>query len=85
MKVNEDDYLAPSWRKRALILLLAVSTALTIVYVLLIPPTPVPRVAPKPPADVARCAPGQTQGCVGGTAGVIVVAKPAPAATSAPR
>ena len=80
MKDDEDDYLAPSWRKRALILLLAVSTALTIVYVLLIPPTPVPRVVPPPPPDVARCAPGQTQGCVGGTAGVIVVPRPASAA-----
>lgn len=83
MKDDEDDYLAPSWRKRALILLLAVTTALTIVYVLLIPPTPVPRVAPQPPADVARCAPGQTKDCVGGTAGVIVA--PRSASASAPR
>jgi hypothetical protein len=72
-----DEYLAPSWRKRALILLLAVCTALGIVYVLLIPPTPVPLAAPQLPADVARCAPGQTQGCVGGTAGVIVAPRPA--------
>lgn len=81
MKEHPDDYLAPSWRKRALILLAAVTTALTIVYVLLIPPTPVPRVAPPPTPDVARCAPGQTQGCVGGTAGVIIAPRPA----SAPR
>ena len=67
------------WRRRLLIVLLAVATAITIVLLLIYPPGGVKRKAPPPPPDAARCAPGQTQDCVGGTAQVIV----APAASAA--
>lgn len=67
------------WRRRLLIVLLAVATAVTIVLTLLYPPGGFKRKPPPPPADVARCAPGQTQGCVGGTA-QIIMAPPASAA-----
>ncbi|MDO9095806.1 MAG: hypothetical protein Q8R98_00590 [Rubrivivax sp.] len=81
--IEVDEYPAPTWRKRLLVLLLAVATASTIVWVLTIPPTPVPRELIPPPADVQRCTRGQTQGCVGGMAGVIV--QPAAVPASAPR
>ncbi len=71
-----------SWRRRLLMIGLAMATAITIVVTLLNPPGGVKRHKPPPPPDVARCGQGQTQGCVGGLAGVIA----APAtATSAPR
>lgn len=67
------------WRRRLLILALAVATAITVVLTLLNPPGGVQRKKALP-ADAARCEKGQTSGCVGGTATVIT----APAA-SAPR
>ena len=67
---SDDQFCAPTWRRRLLVLLLAVVTAVTIVLTLLYPPGGVQRKAPPPPADVARCAPGQTQDCVGGVASV---------------
>jgi hypothetical protein len=67
-------------RRRLLILLLAVATAITVALLLLYPPGGVQRKRPPPGADAPRCAAGQTTGCVGGMAEVIV---PAPA--SAPR
>ena len=80
--LDTEEYPAPTWRKRLLVLLMAVATAGTIVWVLTIPPTPVPRALVPPPADVPRCSRGQTQGCVGGMASVIVAPAAAP---SAPR
>ena len=68
----------PPWRRRLLVLLLAVVTAGVIVRVLLIPPTPVPKAALPPVADMARCGAGQTQDCVGGTASVILAPASAP-------
>jgi hypothetical protein len=58
------------WRRRLLILLLAVATALTIVLTLLSPPGGVKRVR-RLPDEPARCLPGQSSDCVGGTARVI--------------
>lgn len=68
-----------SWRRRFLVIALAVATAVTIVLTLLNPPGGVKRHKPPPPPDVARCEEGQTRNCVGGVAGVIV----APAASAA--
>jgi len=59
-------------RRRLLIALLAVATAVVVVMTMLHPPGGVQRKRPPPPPDVAVCAPGQTQHCVGGTATVIV-------------
>lgn len=58
-------------RRRLLIALLAVVTAVVVVLTMLHPPGGVQRKR-TPPPDVAVCAPGQTQNCVGGTATVIV-------------
>lgn len=58
-------------RRRWLLLLLAVATGAAVVGTLLDPPGGVKRVRPKTP-DAAPCAAGQTSGCVGGTAEVIV-------------
>jgi hypothetical protein len=69
----------PSWRRRLRVLLLAVATASTILLFILVRQASFLR---PPPPDAARCAAGQTSGCVGGMASVIVA--PAPAA-SAPR
>ncbi len=62
-----------SRRRKLLILLLAVATAVTVVMLLLDPPGGVQRKRHLP----QPCAPGQTEGCVGGKAEVIV----APAAS----
>lgn len=56
---------ALSARRRVLIALLAAVTAIGIVWLMLDPPGGVQRKRPPPPPDVARCAPGQTQDCVG--------------------
>jgi hypothetical protein len=79
---KDDDYRPVNNRRRLLIALLAVATALTVVWSLLERPGGV-QWKPRPPApDKARCAEGQTADCVGGKADVIML--PAPAA-SAPR
>jgi hypothetical protein len=46
----------------------------------LLPPLP----AAAAPAPAARCAPGQTSGCVGGRAEVLLIAPAAPAAAAPP-
>lgn len=87
MRQDSDDQ-APRlpWRRRLLIVGLAIATAFTVVQLLLDPPGGVKRRPPPPPADAARCEPGQTRGCVGGQADLIVVAPPAnPAASAASR
>jgi hypothetical protein len=71
-------------RQRLAILAAAIGTTLLIGGAMLAPHVdylraklaraPAPPVAPPPPAP---CAPGQTEGCVGGTMGVIVVSPPA--------
>jgi len=60
-----------SWRRRLLLLTLGAATAATIVTTLLAGPG---GVRTRPPADAPRCVSGQTTGCVGGTASVIVTA-----------
>ncbi len=73
------------WRRRVLVVLLAVGTAVTVVLSLLDPPGGVKRHPPPPAAplpDTARCAPGQTQGCVGGSVQVIVAPPAAPASAA---
>ncbi|WP_201494633.1 hypothetical protein [Rubrivivax sp. A210] len=66
-------------RRRLLILALAVATAVSIVLLLVGEPGGA-RLAqrPPPPAGPALCSEGQSSGCVGGLARVIV---PAPAAS----
>ncbi len=68
----DDDYRPLPRRRRLLIALLAVCTALVVIWLMLRPQLR------KMQADAERravpavpCAPGQQQGCVGGTMGVI--------------
>lgn len=77
-----DDYRPTSGRRRLLIALLAVATATTLIWMMLerVGAPPVRRVLPE---DKPRCAEGQTEGCVGGRAEVLVVPGPASAATPA--
>ena len=81
---NVDPFPGLPWRRRLLIVVLAIGTAITVVLTLLAPPGGLKR---KPPADTARCAAGQTRDCVGGQADVIMAPAPAPAPAqaSAPR
>ena len=67
-------------RRRLLIVLLAVATAITIVLTLLGPAASRHKTvgASVAPVDVARCADGRTEGCVGGTA-TVIMAPTAPA------
>jgi len=80
--LEADPYRPVSRRRRLLIGLLAVATAITVVLMLLYPPGGIKR--HRPPVPV--CSDGQGEGCVGGRAEVINLA-PAPsgAAASAPR
>ena len=80
-----DDFPAPTRRRRALILLLAVATGISVMLLMLYPPGGVKRKPPPPPPDAAACAPGQTAGCVGGMATVIVPAGPAARASGSGR
>jgi hypothetical protein len=73
--VDEFPRMAP--RRRLLIVLLAVATAVTVVLLMLHPPGGVKRVRPPIP-DQPLCTEGQTSGCVGGKAMVIVPAASAP-------
>jgi hypothetical protein len=77
-----DNYPTPTWKRRLLVLALAMGAAMFIVHMLTIPPTPVPKELVPPIRDKARCAAGQTQDCVGGTA-VMILAPAAPARASA--
>ena len=80
-----DTFSAPTWKRRLLVLVLAVGTALFIVHMLTIPPTPVPKEWVPPIRDKSRCEAGQTQNCVGGTAVMIMAPASAPVPASAPR
>lgn len=68
----KDDFRPVSRFRRLLILVAAVSTAVAVVLLLIESPGGVKRTRPPAVADVAKCAPGQTLGCVGGRAEVIV-------------
>ncbi len=59
------------WRRRLLLVVRAVGMGWTVVTTMVDPPGSIKR-NPPPRADAPVCAPGQTQGCVGGTAAVIV-------------
>lgn len=75
----QDRYRPLNWRRRLLLVALAVATAGVGVTVLLTRPGGVHRPPPGHGPDHARCGAGQTQDCVGGTSAVIV-----PGAASAP-
>lgn len=79
MEFKPDPYRPISWRRRLLIVLLAVATAAFVVYSMTRRSGEV-RNAVLHPADVAACAPGQTEGCVGSMTAVIAV--PSAAAAS---
>ncbi len=64
------------WRRRLLMVVLAVAMGWTVVSTMVDPPGGIKR-NPPPRADAPTCQPGQASGCVGGTAAVIV----APAAS----
>lgn len=70
-----------SRRRRLLLVLLALATALVVLWLMLQPQLRAQRAAVErrtaPVAPPAPCAPGQTEGCVGGTMGVIVPASAA--------
>lgn len=74
---------APTWRRRLLLVLLALGMGWLVVDTMIDPPGNILR-NPPPRVDAPRCLPGQTTGCVGGTALVIAV-PPAPAAPAASR
>ena len=78
----DDEYRPLSLRRRLLIVVLALTTAFTVLWMLLERPGG-PKWKGKPPrADAPRCAPGQTRDCVGGQADLIMVS-PAPTASAA--
>jgi hypothetical protein len=73
-----DDFFRPYGplpaRRRLLIAALAVVTALGVIWLLLDTPGRAPRPKRAAPADVANCAPGQTDACVGSTTRVLPAA-----------
>lgn len=80
-KAQDQDYPRPSGRRRLLVALLAVSTAVTVMYLVLEKPGG-PKAPPRAAAGPAVCAAGQTSGCVGGLAQVLPAAPPATASAS---
>ncbi len=78
MRSSHQNYPAPTARRRLLVLLLAVATAMTIGWLMLYRPGGVKPSGPPLPADAARCQAGQQDGCVGGRA--LVISPPASAA-----
>lgn len=78
MEFEPDPYRPVSRKRRLLIVVLAVATAAFITYSMT-RKSGIVRNAMQHPADVAACAPGQTEACVGSMTAVIV----APAASAA--
>ena len=73
-------------RRRLLIALLALCTAVVVTVMILKQPAGTHRgraLPVEPGPDTARCTDGQTEGCVGGTAAVIMTA-PASSSPAAP-
>ncbi len=64
------------WRRRLLFVGLALVMGWAVVTTMVDPPGGIKR-HPPPRVDAPTCAAGQTQGCVGGTAQVIVAPTPA--------
>lgn len=60
----------PPWRRRLLMVALAIAMGWAVVTTMVDPPGSIKR-NPPPRADAPACAPGQTRDCVGGTAAVI--------------
>jgi hypothetical protein len=80
--LEADPYRPVSRRRRLLIGLLAIATAITVVLTLLYPPGGIKRHRPAVPV----CSDGQGEGCVGGRVEMINVAPEPPAeVASAPR
>ena len=78
----DEEYRPQSLRRRVLIVVLALSTAFTVLWMLSERPGG-PKWKGKPPrADAPRCAAGQTRDCVGGQADVIMLS-PSSGASSA--
>lgn len=77
-----DRYRPLSAKKQVLVVVLALFTATTVLLSMIYRPGSPPPPPRTPAPDVARCAPGQTSGCVGGTAAVIAL--PASAAPAGP-
>ena len=71
-----EEYRPVTWRRRLLIVALAVAMAVAVVTTLLDPPGGVQRKRAATPAEAAPapavCAPGQSGACIGGKAEVIV-------------
>lgn len=84
MEFKPDPYRPISWRRRLLIVVLAVATAAFVTYSMT-RKSGIVRNAVQHPADVAACAPGQTEGCVGSMTAVIVTPAAPAASRSAPR
>ena len=78
---DHDDYRPISARRKLLILLLAVATAITVILTLLKTPAGALRPLQSSPTqslpDAARCGAGNNHQCVGGKADVIVAPPPA--------
>lgn len=67
-------------RQRVLVVLLALATSITVLALILDPPGGVKRPrAPATAADVAACAPGQSETCVGSRMGVLAPSAAPPA------
>lgn len=81
MRSIHQNYPAPTLRRRLLVALLAIATAITIGWLMIYRVGGVKPKAPPPPPDVQRCAAGQQEGCVGGRAAVIVLSPPATTAS----
>ena len=78
--IADEPFPATPWRRRLLVLVLALATAATVVLSIVDTPGGAKHKRPPPP-DAPLCSAQQSTDCVGGMAGVIVT--PAPA--SAPR
>ncbi len=70
-----DPYPSPPWRQRAVVALLAVATAVVVMWLMT---RPVSKVPPEKIPEPPRCSGGRTTGCVGGTATVINLPASAP-------
>ncbi len=81
MAFEPDPFRPVSRARRGLIVVLAVATAAFVVYSMT-RKSGLVRNAVQHPADVAACAPGQTEGCVGSMTAVIAL--PPPLAASSP-
>ena len=82
MKPTESSYRPFTWRRRLLILLLALATAWTIILTLVGEPGGARLGREERAAGPPLCSHGQSSGCVGGKVEVIA---PAAAASAAPR